>query len=201
MSELKEKEGINIKSKAPKNRIIYCHFQFKRPKGKEYGLFAVALYNDFEGKQLIGHITKRQLLWQDHQFITGIQAYNFALDMLYQCQGKLKSLGISQVMLVTDNSTLEGWIVNPKKNKKYTEFMERAVTPYRIGAPKEIVLGIGLCQARESEKSYKYCKEELAVNEIENTVENQGTNVANMINIGDTYKTMFDILKEDGEIF
>ena len=182
------------------NRTIYCHFQFRRPKGKNYGLFAVALYNDFEGKKLIGHVTKRQLLWENHQFITGIQSYNFALDAIYQCQGKLKEYNVTQVMLVTDNSTLEGWIVNPKKNKNYTEFMERAVEQFRLGAPKEIVLGIGLCQARQAEKSYKYCKEELAINDIEQD-KPDGNRVVNKIDIGDNYKSVFDILKESGEIF
>lgn len=103
-------------------------------------------------------------------------------------------------MLVTDNSTLEGWIVNPKKNKNYTEFMERAVEQFRLGAPKEIVLGIGLCQARQAEKSYKYCKEELAINDIEQD-KPDGNRVVNKIDIGDNYKSVFDILKESGEIF
>ena len=181
------------------NKIIYCHFQFKRPKGKEYGLFAVAFYSDFEGKKLIGHITKRKLLWENQQFITGIQSYNFALDAIYQCQGKLKEHNITQVMLVTDNSTLEGWIVNPKKNKNYTEFMERAVEQFRLGAPKEIVLGIGLCQARHAEKSYKYCKEELAINELDQNNE-EGKTIINKIDIGENYKSAFDILKDSEEI-
>lgn len=201
MSNQVEKTTISIANKPLENKIIYCHFSFKRPTGKDYGLFAVALYSDFEGKKLIGHITKRQPLWQNQQFITGIQSYNFALDMLYQCQGRLKQLNITQVMLVTDNSTLEGWIINPKKNKKYTEFMEKAVAPYRLGAPKEIVLGIGLCQARDSEKSYKYCKEELAINEVEDTQETSGVSTVNRIDIGSAYKSAYDILKETGEIF
>lgn len=102
-------------------------------------------------------------------------------------------------MLVTDNSTLEGWIVNPKKNKNYTEFMERAVEQFRLGAPKEIVLGIGLCQARHAEKSYKYCKEELAINELDQNNE-EGKTIINKIDIGENYKSAFDILKDSKEI-
>lgn len=171
---------------------IYCHFSFKRPKGKEYSLFAVAFYSDFEGKKLIGHVTRRQELWENHQFITGIQAYSLALDAIYQCQGKLKEFGVSQVLLVTDNSTLEGWIIDPKKSKKYKKYMDRAVENYRVGAPREIVLGVGLCEARESEKSYKYCKEELAINSIDTEKEH----TTNRLDIGNSYKSAFDIIRE-----
>lgn len=183
------------------NKIIYCHFQFKRRKGKDYGLFAVQLYKDFEGREQLGHTTKRQILWQNHQFITAIQSYSFALDVISQIQGRMKNLGITQVMLVTDNSTLAGWIVNPKKNKKYTEWMDKAVEPYRMGSPKEIVVGIGLCEARDYEKSYKYCKEELAINTADSLVEHENKGGANRIQIDEGYKSAFDILRESGEIF
>ena len=184
--------------KVTRNKIIYCHFSFKRPKDKDYGLFAVALYADFEGKKLIGHITKRKPLWEDHQFVTAIQAYSIALDAIFRCQGKLIDLGVSQVMLVTDNSTLEGWIVNPKKNKNYTAYMDRAVEPYRLGAPKEIVLGIGLCEARKSEKSYKYCKEELVCNDGEESKE-ETKPVVTKIDITPEYKSIFDMLRESNK--
>ena len=35
-----------------RNKTIYCHFSFRRPRGKPYGLFAVAFYKDYEGKQV-----------------------------------------------------------------------------------------------------------------------------------------------------
>ena len=174
-------------------RVVYCHFSFKRPSDVEYGLFAVAFYNDFEGKKLIGHLTKRQPLWENQQFVTAIQSYAFALQCIFEAQGKMKELGITQVLLVTDNSTLEGWIINPKKNKAYTEHMNRAVNPFRVGSPKEIVLGIGLCEARKAEKSYKYCREDLAINTID-TPSNSGVN---KIDIGTAYKNALDILSED----
>lgn len=112
-------------------------------------------------------------------------------------------------MLVTDNSTLAGWIVDPTKNKHYTATMNRAVEPYRIGAPKEIVLGIGLCEARKSEKSYKYCKEELAVNELDDIdsesnsqdVESDNKIINNRIVIDTNYRSALDILNETGELY
>lgn len=157
-------------------RTVYCHFSFKRPKGKDYGLFAVAFYNDVEGKQLTAQATRRLKLWQNHQWITSIQAYEHALYSIYTWQGLMRSHDITNVLLVTDNSTLAGWIENPKKNKHYTDWMNKAVEQYRAGAPKEITLNIGLCDVREYEKSYKFCREDKVINDEPPTViKNKGT--------------------------
>lgn len=147
-----------------KGKTVYCHFNFKRPKGKDYGLFATAIYADFEGKKLVTSVTRKFPLWKNHQFVTAIQAYEHALYSIYMWQGLMRDAGIENIMLVTDNSTLAGWIENPKKNKKYTAYMNRAVENYRAGATKEIYLSIGLCEVRDYEKSYKFCKEEKVVN-------------------------------------
>ena len=148
---------VNILSNSGKT--VYCHFSFKRPKGKNYGLFAVAFYLDFDGKILTAQATRRYPLWENHQFITAIQAYEHALYSIYNWQGIMRNKGITRVMLVTDNSTLAGWIENPKKNKQYTTYMNRAVEQYKAGAPKEITMDVGLCEVRDYEKSYKFCKE------------------------------------------
>ena len=174
---------------------LYCHFNFKRPKGKDYGLFAVAFYYDEEGKELATHITRKEKLWVNHQFITAIQAYEHALYTIYSLQGQMKKSGYTNVLLVTDNSTLAGWIEDHKKNRHYTEYMNRAVEQYRSGAPKEITLGIGLCQVREYEKAYKYCREELVVHDREKTGV-QGSNGRNVINLTSSniaYKTITEI--------
>lgn len=160
---------------------VYCHFSFKRPKGKNYGLFAVAFYFDQEGKKLTAQATRKFPLWENHQFITAIQAYEHALYSIYTWQGVMKSKGINRVLLVTDNSTLAGWIENPKKNKAYTEYMNRAVEPYKAGSPKEITLTIGLCEVRDYEKSYKFCKEDKVIND------------ANPIKKDDTGKRVIDL--------
>ena len=105
-------------------------------------------------------------------------------------------------MIVTQNSTLAGWIEDHKKNKAYTEYMDRAVRMYRMGAPKEIVVGVGLCEPREYEKSYKYCREEL-VKEPEYTEEKdkglEGTPTRQVVDLGTVgeYKSALDIVAED----
>lgn len=178
---------------------IYCHFSFKRPKGQNYGLFAIALYSDFAGKKLILHKTRKYPLWENHQFITAIQSYEHALLSIYEIQGQLKASGITQVMLVTDNSTLAGWIENPKKNKKYTAYMERAVKAFRAGSYKEIVLGVGLCEPRDAEKSYKYCKEELVSNEYKPSKPENDSPAGFKFDLGGVeYKSALSILEEDG---
>ena len=179
------------------NRTVYCHFSFKRPKGKDYGLFAVAFYWDFEGKKLAAQATRRFPLWQNHQFITAIQAYEHALSCIYQWQGIMKQRGISNIMLVTDNSTLAGWIENPSKNKAYTAYMNKAVEKYRAGAPKEITLNVGLCDVRDYEKSYKYCKEELVVNDNPPAVEKDesGVHVIDLDASNIKYSNIMDQIK------
>lgn len=141
---------------------LYCHFSFKRPRGEDFGYFAVAMFTDLVGKpkHLIYRNTCKKKLWQDHQFVTAIQSYENTLSEIYKNQGLMKQYGITNVMLVTDNSTLAGWIEDHKKNKEYTQWMERAVQPYRRGGVKEIVLSIGLMDTLNYEKSYKFCKAE-----------------------------------------
>lgn len=186
-----------INSSTPKT--VYCHFSFKRPKGKDYGLFAVAFYNDFEGKSLTAQVTRRFPLWKNHQFVTAIQSYEHALYSIFVWQGIMRSKGITSVMLVTDNSTLAGWIENPKKNKKYTEYMNRAVEQYRTGAPKEITLSIGLCEVRDYEKSYKFCRDELVVDNGSDVVRktDSGIKVIDIDASNMKYQTITEIEKNN----
>ena len=46
------------------NKTVYCHFSFKRPKNKDYGIFAVAFYLDAEGKILTAQATRKFPLWK-----------------------------------------------------------------------------------------------------------------------------------------
>lgn len=185
----------NIINKTNQGKTVYCHFSFKRPKGKDYGLFATAFYFDVEGKQLTAQATRRLPLWKNHQFVTAIQAYEHALYCIYSWQGVMRANGIDKVMLVTDNSTLAGWIENPKKNKAYVEYMNRAVEHYRAGANKEITLGIGLCEVRDYEKSYKFCREDKVINDAGTVIEkdSNGKKAINLETSNIKYTTVNDI--------
>lgn len=187
-----------------KHKAVYCHFSFRRPKGKDYSLFATALYADKEGKVLVAANTRAYAMWKNHQHVTAIQAYEHALYCIWEWQYKLKEHGVTHVLLVTDNSTLAGWIEDPKKNKNYTAYMNRANEQYKVGGKKEIYLSIGICEVRDYEKSRKFCVEEKVSNKIsvsKNTNSNisggvKGSNQKNKLKI-DEYKSIDDIINED----
>ena len=157
-----------------KNRTVYCNFSFRRPKGKDYGLFAVAFYNKQSDRKPTAKITKRIKLWQGSQYLTAVQSYGFALEMIYEWQGIMKSKGISNVVLVTDNSVIAGWIENHNKNKNYTKYMDSVVSDYRVGGSKEIILNVGIADVCKYEKSYKYCKEEFVVEDSKEGIGDSG---------------------------
>lgn len=175
---------------------VYCHFSFKRPKDKPgYGYFAVVFYWYPTSKKPTAQRTVMMPLWKDHQFVTAIQSYEFALSMIAEWQGLMKSNGVTQVMLVTDNSTLAGWIEEPTKNKAYKDYMQKATEKYKAGAIREIVLGVGLCEAVDYEKSYKYCKAEY-IKENEKEVRNinkSGQHLLDVSNLKGQYRTALDI--------
>lgn len=193
-------EETRVKEARAKDRTVYCHFSFRRPKGKDHALFAVAMYSDFEGKKLIVSKTRKFKMWENHQFITGIQSYEHALQSIYEWQGMMVEAGIKQVMLVTDNSTLAGWIENPKKNKAYYPYMNKAIKMYKVGAPKEIAIGVGLCEPRDAEKSYKYCKEDKLEKDETKLVRNRSNENLLNINTMAGVQTISDIMESDASV-
>ena len=178
-------------------KFVYCHFSYRRPKGKDYGIFSTAIYADEEGKRLVARKTRVFKLWQNHQHITAVQSYEHALRCIYEWQGKLLEHNVTNVLLVTDNSILAKWIMNHKANRAYTKYMENAVKQYRLGASKEILLTVGLCEARKAEKSHKFCKQEYVTNmeSLNNTEDAKETRLK--FNTGQEMKSVLDIIKED----
>lgn len=186
-----------VDDKKSKGITIYCHFSFKRPKGREYGLFAVAFYVDYVGKRLILQETKKFKLWENQQFVTAIQSYHNALETIQEYQGMMMAAGINRVMLVTHNSILAGWIENHDKNIEYTDYMERAVELFRVGGAKELRIGVGLCDVRDSEKSYKFCREDKVINKY--CDDRDTKDIENRIKLKE-YKSVLDIIDEDKAI-
>lgn len=178
-----------------KKRAVYCHFSFRRPRGKDYGIFAAALYADSEGKILVAAKVRAYKLWKDQQYITAIQSYEHALYCLWEWQNELIKRDIYNVFLVTTNSALAGWIKDPNKNKSYTYYMNRANYQYKTGGAKELQLTVGLSNVRDYEKSRKFCVEEKISNRIP-TENNRNIKKDNKIKI-DEYKSALDIIKEE----
>lgn len=177
-----------------RRKVIYCHFSFRR-KGSEVGIFAVALYTDKEGKNLVDKKVKEHILWENHQHVTAIQAYENALRCLWEWQPVLLDHGVTNVILVTDNSNLAGWIENPKKNKTYYKYMARANSQYRVGASRELRIAVGLAEPRKAEKSYKYCKEENVTERDRVKAGNVGDHKISLS--ASEYSTVLDILDAD----
>lgn len=156
---------MEVKSNVNDIKVAYCHFSFRRPKGKNYGIFACALYADTAGKIFVAKKVKAYELWKDHQHVTAIQAYWNALDCLWEWQSKLLEKNVTHVIMVTDNSNLAGWIEDNKKNKKFTPWMDKVYSYFGSGK-KELRTTQVMAKPRDSEKSHKFCKEEFIENKI-----------------------------------
>lgn len=182
------------------NRVsdVYCHFSFRRPKGEDYGIFAVAMYLDYDGKKYIGHTVKAEKLWDNHQYITGAQSLRYALQAIFEVQNQLINRGIKNVYLVTDNSTLARWIIDSKKNTMAKVYMPLVWEDYRAHEKKEIVINVGLAKVRKSEKSYKYCKIENVENGLPHKEQvNEGPKVYKLDVGGKEYKSILDIIEDE----
>lgn len=145
-------------------KTVYVHFSFRRPSHKKYGIFAVAMYGDEAGRIFLGSETRAFKLWKDQQYISAIQSYEHALYVIWENQRKMLDVGVDNVVLVTDNTTLAKWIEEPDKRPDYASYMHRANRNYQMGASKAIMINIGLAEPLKSEKSHKFCREELIRN-------------------------------------
>lgn len=181
-------------------REVYCHFSFRKPNDKHYGIFATAMYNGENSRCMLGAKTVALTLWEDQQHIKAIQSYANALEYIFQVQGKLLAKGVTDVILVTDNSNLHGWITDMPENHKYKKYMQRAVEPYRQGGSKQLNVSVGLHTVVEREKSHKFCKEELICNKRPVSIldKDYKGNKEHVLMVGETgMKTIGDILGED----
>jgi len=185
---------LTIRPHTVEKGTLFCHFSFRRPKGCDYGYFSVALYRDKEAYILIDKGVRKLPLWQDSQLVAAAQSYENALYFIHKWQVKLRRLGVKNILLVTNNSTLAKWIMNPNKNKKYYKYMDKAVEKYRAGSSMEISIGIGLCEPVEREKSRKFCSEEYVLEDwtiVNNTEEKKkGTKIS----VGSNYTTIYNVV-------
>lgn len=154
---------VNSNVNTTRDKVAYCHFGSRRPKGEKYGIFSCVIYSDKEATRLAARKVMAIELWQDHQYVTYCQAYWFALRCIAEWQGKLLRVGVGNVLLVTNNEVLSKWILNPRKCVKYRNYMHRANKDFVVGGSNEILLSIGLMKPRE-EKATRYCKEEFVEN-------------------------------------
>ena len=183
-------------------RPVYCHFSFRRLKGKEYSIFACACYGDKESKELLEKNVEIHKLWLDHQHVTAVQSYWFALKCLYDWQNKFLDLGITNILLVCNNSNLVNAIAKPKKSGFVADYLEDVYRHY-VNGDKSFELPIGICEAVTRDKSVKFCREDLVTNfddyAVETTLEN--SNSIAKLDFGDSeFSSVDEILEKDGVI-
>ena len=189
-------ESSNVCSKS---YMVYCHFSFRRRKTEPgFGYFTAVFSYDMACKKVACRFTHKKRLWEDQQFVSAVQSYEFALSCIAEVQGQMLEQNVNQVMLVTGNGALANWIENPKKNRNYRQYMERAVADYKSGARRAIVVGIGLCESVDSEKAYKYCCEERLTKKYEEpaVLRKSGGNLLDIGKLGGEAKTALDIADE-----
>lgn len=201
------KEPVQKKPKEQsKGHTVYLHFSFRKPNGEKYALFSTACFFDKEFKKLITKNVTADVLWQpESQHINSIQSYYKALEYIYKHQVEMLNNNISHVVLVTNNSSLVNWILGRGRNKYYNQYIDKICKPFRFGAPKEIVLGVGLMEAVESEKSKKYCLEKNAdnLNSLKEKMASQESNkpLSYQLEFREPtkVKSIFDFMKPDEE--
>ena len=178
---------------------VYCHFSFRRPKGKKYGIFACACYGDKDGKKLVAHKTEMYTLWLDHQHVTAVQSYWFALKCLYDWQDKMIEAGVTNILLVCNNSNLVNLIASSKKNGLVAAYLEDAYMSYMNGN-KIFELPIGICEAVSRDGSIRFCKEELVTNSSDYEVKvtlDESKGVARL-DLGESaFTSIDDLLQQD----
>ena len=199
---------------------IYLDFGCRRPEktenGLRYGLFAAAVFRDTVDKKPIFVKVFKADLWEDDDYITSIQSYAMALEALYQMQPYMMKAGIKRVMLRNTSALLLNIIEEPRARKRFAKWAEKAITPYKVGAIKEIKLGIGLCDRVEYERATKYCKEENVTDDIRDLSRDKNVVAAkanpkathvihtgtknNLGVITNTRKTIYDMIEDSVEV-
>ena len=178
---------------------IYCHFSFRRPKGKDYGIFACACYGDKEGKQLVAKNVEMHKLWLEHQHVTAVQSYWFALKCLYEWQNKMIEAGVTNILLVCNNSNLVNLITSSKKTGFVADYLADVYRHF-VNGDKSFELPIGICEAVTRDKSAKFCREDLISNSSDYAVKvtlDNSKGVAKL-NIDDSaFSSIDDILEMD----
>ena len=197
--KLKEQQIHTNKKQVTKNKIAYCHFGSRRPKGEKFGIFSCCIYSDKYGLNMASQEVRAERLWDTSQYITYCQSYWFALRCIQLWQGQLLNVGVTSVMLVTANRVLNNWINNPKSSNKYYKWMNKANQEFISGGRNEIYLTIGLMKPMP-ENATKYCQEDLVSNKYDlkkfkGLVSN---NTINYLDIGDTNLDTIKINSIDG---
>ena len=138
---------------------IYVYFSFRHIKKVDRMIASVAMYLDPEGTKLLNVRVTELNPWDNNNYVKTIQSYANVLNVLYEKQAMLDAYGFDQVVLMTDNKVLHGWIANGSSHG-HAEWFKRANRPFRVGGEKEITVTVGLGMLASGNPAYKFCKPE-----------------------------------------
>lgn len=181
-----------------KKNTIYIHFAFRKPRDEKYGIFSFISYIDKEFKHRVAKHVTSDILWDpSDQYMNSIQSYYKALEYIYKNQADLMKHNVDEVVLVTPNSHLVNWILS-SSSKGYSKAVDDVCKPFRFGAPKEIVIGVGLHEPIIKDRAKRYCTEENADNIkiIKDKLASVGK-PREYLHKANTNKTVFDLLEKE----
>ena len=140
---------------------VYIYFSFRHfQKSGDRMVVATAAYAEPEGKTLLGMKVVEVTPWSENNYVKVLQSYANALNYIYEKQETLKKNGYDQVVLMTSNKILYGWLINNECNSHHKWF-KLANRPFRTGAKKELTISTGLGVLTDKDLAYKYCKLEM----------------------------------------
>lgn len=139
---------------------VYIYFSFRHFQEEDKMVVATSAYADPDGKKQLGMRVVEVKAWDSNNYVKILQSYANALNYIYDKQETLKKNGFDQVILMTSNKILHGWLVNNECNN-HRKWFKIANKSFRSGAKKEIEIAVGLGLLAKSDLAYKYCKLEL----------------------------------------
>lgn len=163
-------------------KIAYVHFSGKLPRkypGK--AIVSVAICTDYLGYNLVMKKVEAVDAETTNNKWIDVQALDYTLDFLFRIQSNLISLGVTRIFLVTDNPNLYTYLVDSPLNKTIKSWLNDIYKTYTVFGPKELKLGIGVCNLCERNRSKTYYFEKFVENPEYLTTSNDAPSYAKKV--------------------
>lgn len=146
-------------------KVAYVHFAGKLPrKHEDKAIMSVAICTDYLGYCLVTKKVEVVDAETSNNKWVDIQALDYALNYLFRIQKDLMEQGVSRVFLVTDNPNLYTYLVESPLSKTVKAWLNLIFKNYSVFGPKELKLGVGVCQLCERNRAKTYYFEKFVEN-------------------------------------
>lgn len=146
-------------------KVAYVHFAGKLPrKYEDKAIMSVAICTDYLGYCLVTKKVEVVDAETSNNKWIDIQALDYALNYLFRIQADLMEQGVSRVFLVTDNANVYNYLVDTPLSKTVKEWLNLIYKNYSVFGPKELKLGVGVCQLCERNRAKTYYFEKFVEN-------------------------------------